>query len=97
MIRRRRRSTTRSGVPAWVVALAAIAVLFFALPVVGLVWRAPWSHAWAYLTEDSALTALRLSMVCSLWATLLSIVFGVPLAWLLARVQFVGRSAVRAL
>ena len=97
MIRRRRRSTTRSGVPPWVVALAAVAVLFFALPVIGLAWRAPWSHAWAYLTEDGALTALRLSMVCSLWATLLSIIFGVPLAWLLARVQFVGRSAVRAL
>lgn len=80
-----------------VLALAAIAVLFFALPLFGLLWRAPWSHAWGYLTEDAALAALRLSLICSLWATLLSVVFGVPLAWLLARVDFPGRGVVRAL
>jgi len=80
-----------------VLALAIVAIAFFALPLIGLLWRAPWSSAWTYLTEDDALTALRLSLVCSLWATGLSIVFGVPLAWLLARVEFRGRGAVRAL
>jgi molybdate transport system permease protein len=92
---RGRRRRVRLPVP--VVALAGVAVLFFALPLVGLVWRAPWSHAWQYLTDDDALTALRLSLQCSLWATLLSVVFGVPLAWVLARVEFRGRSFVRAL
>jgi molybdate transport system permease protein len=77
--------------------LAIIAVLFFALPLVGLLWRAPWSSAWHYLTQDDVVTALRLSMYCSLWATALSIVFGVPLAWMLARVDFPGRGVVRAL
>ena len=78
-------------------ALAALAILFFALPLVGLLWRAPWSNAWGYLTDDNALTALRLSLICSLWATALSVLFGVPLAWVLARVSFPGRGAVRAL
>ena len=87
----------RVSLPAPVLALACVAVLFFALPLVGLLWRAPWSNAWRYLTADDALTALQLSLVCSLWATLLSVVFGVPLAWLLARVDFPGRSIVRAL
>lgn len=82
-------------VPALV--LAGIAIVFFALPLVGLLWRAPWSSAWSYLTDDTALTALRLSLLTSLLATALSIVFGVPLAWLLARVEFPGRGAVRAL
>ncbi len=77
--------------------LALIAITFFALPLVGLLWRAPWSNAWRYLSDDNSLTALRLSIQCSLWATMLSVVFGVPLAWTLARVQFPGRSAVRAL
>jgi len=77
--------------------LAVVALLFFALPLIGLLWRAPWSNAWGYLTEGDALAALRLSLICSLWATLLSVVFGVPLAWLLARVEFPGRGAVRAL
>jgi molybdate transport system permease protein len=64
---------------------------------VGLLWRAPWSSAWTYLTSDTATTALRLSLVSSLWATGLSIVFGVPLAWLLARSELPGRGAIRAL
>jgi molybdate transport system permease protein len=92
-----RRRGRRVTLPAPVLALAVFAVLFFALPLIGLLWRAPWSHAWNYLTDDAALTALRLSLICSLWATLLSIVFGVPLAWLLARVEFPGRGVVRAL
>ena len=92
-----RRRGRRVNLPTPVLALAVVAVLFFALPLVGLLWRAPWSSAWTYLTEKPALTALRLSLICSLWATLLSVVFGVPLAWLLARVDFPGRSAVRAL
>jgi molybdate transport system permease protein len=81
--------------PALVLAGAAIA--FFALPLIGLLWRVPWSDAWSSLTDEAAVTALRLSMVTSLSATTLSILFGVPLAWLLARVEFPGRSAVRAL
>jgi len=93
----RRRRGRRVGLPVPVLALAVVAVVFFALPLIGLLWRAPWSNAWHYLTQDEALTALRLSMVCSLWATGLSIVFGVPLAWLLARVEFPGRGMVRAL
>ena len=77
--------------------LAVMAVAFFALPLIGLLWRAPWSHAVDYISDDSSLTALKLSLICSLWATGFSIVFGVPLAWLLARVEFPGRSIVRAL
>lgn len=94
---RRRHRGRRTSLPIPVLALAIVAVTFFALPLIGLIWRAPWSNAWHYLTQDDALTALRLSMICSLWATALSIVFGVPLAWLLARVEFPGRNAVRAL
>jgi molybdate transport system permease protein len=80
-----------------VVALAAVAVVLFALPFVGLLWRAPWSDAWSLLTSSDTSKALRLSIVCSLWATGLSILLGVPLAWVLARTEFPGRGAVRAL
>lgn len=91
----RRRASERP--PVLVYALASVAILFFTLPLLGLLWRAPWSDAWKYLTDDDSLTALRLSLICSLWATALSALFGVPLAWLLARVQFRGRYLVRAL
>jgi len=83
--------------PLPIVALAVAAVCFFALPLIGLLWRAPWSHAWTYLSDDATATALRLSLVCSLWAMVLSVVFGVPLAWLLARAQIPGRGVLRAL
>ncbi|HEY3485999.1 MAG TPA: molybdate ABC transporter permease subunit, partial [Ilumatobacteraceae bacterium] len=46
---------------------------------------------------DDALTALRLSLVSSAWATVLSVVFRVPLAWVLAKSELPGRGAVRAL
>jgi molybdate transport system permease protein len=77
--------------------LGAAAIAFFVLPVIGLLWRAPWGNLWENLDDPVARTALRLSLICSLWATALSITFGLPLAWLLARVPFPGRRLVRAL
>ena len=94
---RRHRAASAERLPLPVLALAVAAVIFFALPFIGLLWRAPWSSMWAILTDRAVLTALRLSLVTTLWATALSVVFGVPLAWLLARVDFPGRGLVRAL
>ena len=72
-------------------------VLFFGLPLAGLLWRAPWGEFMSVLREDSAQQALRLSLICSLSATGLSVLFGIPIAWLLARGRFAGLSVVRAL
>lgn len=79
------------------IALAAVALAFIVLPLVGLVQQVPWGRLWGDLGTPEARDALRLSLVCSLWATLLAVVFGVPLAWVLARVSFPGRSIARAL
>jgi molybdate transport system permease protein len=92
---RRRGGRERLPLPALIIALIAIG--FFALPFLGIVWRAPWSKAWAVLSEESVRQALWLSIRCSLWASGLALIFGVPLAWLLARVDFPGRGIVRAL
>ena len=77
--------------------LALVAVVFFTLPLVGLLQRAPWGSIWDDITSPVARDAIRISLVCSLWATGLSILFGVPLAYVLARQRFFGRSFVRAL
>ncbi len=92
-----RRRVLRQRLPWPVLTLAAVAVGFFALPLVGLLWRAPWSSAWGILSRSTVRDALLLSIECSLWATVISVLFGVPLAWVLARVDFPGRGAVRAL
>lgn len=83
--------------PAAAVALAVVAIAFFALPFAGLLWRVPWSRLWDVLSSSEVRAALRLSLVTSVIAALLSLLFGVPLAWLLARVNFPGRRFVRAL
>ena len=83
--------------PAGFVPLAAVALAFLALPVIGLVVRAPWRDMPADLTAPGVLTALRLSLICSFSAVALSAAVGVPLAWILARVPFRGRTIVRAL
>jgi molybdate transport system permease protein len=85
------------GVPLVAVLLALVAVAFFVLPLVGLLQRAPWSDVWDDLATPAARDAMRLSLECSLWATALSLVFGVPLAYVLARASFPGRALVRAL
>jgi len=95
--RNRRRAVALQRPPAAIIAIAAVAIAFFALPFLGLLWRVPWTDAWSLLTTQSSLTALRLSVTTSLWATALSIAFGVPLAWMLARYGFPGRRIVRAL
>jgi molybdate transport system permease protein len=92
---RRRVGRDRLPIPALVLAIAAI--VFFALPFIGLLWKAPWSATWSILTSHGSLAALRLSIYCAVWATVLATIFGVPLAWLLARVPFPGRGFARAL
>jgi molybdate transport system permease protein len=90
--------TRRGPRPPWLaVALAAVGFAFVVLPLIGLVQQVPWGHLWEDLRTPEATDALRLSLVCSLWATALTVVLGVPLAWVLARVRFPGRSLVRAL
>jgi molybdate transport system permease protein len=76
---------------------AVAGLLFLVLPVAGLLVRAPWSTLGTRLAEPQVLDALRLSLVAATAATAICVVFGVPLAWLLARVEFAGRRIVRAL
>ncbi|PWU62384.1 molybdate ABC transporter permease subunit, partial [Micromonospora globispora] len=76
---------------------AGLGLLFLVLPLVGLLARAPWTTLPQRLTQPGVLTALRLSLQTATLATLLCVALGVPLAWLLARVEFPGRRLVRAL
>ncbi|WP_081898482.1 ABC transporter permease [Herbidospora cretacea] len=70
---------------------------FLVLPLAGLLVRAPWSTLPRRLSEPQVLEALRLSLVTASVATVVCLVLGVPLAWLLARTDFPGRRLLRAL
>ena len=75
---------------------AAGAVALVGLPLVGLVQGAAWSELGSDLASPEVGLALRLSLECSLGALAVALVLGVPLAWVLARVEFPGRALVRA-
>lgn len=84
--------------PPAIALLAAFGLVAFVVaPLLGLLQRMPWSDLAGLLAEPGVRTALRVSLICSLSATALSLVFGLPLAWTLARAPFPGRSFVRAL
>lgn len=77
--------------------LAATGLAVFAVPLLGLLARTPWADLPGLLTGSIVGDALRLSLVTSLSATAVAAMLGVPLAWVLARVEFPGRSLVRGI
>jgi molybdate transport system permease protein len=87
----------RTRVPVALLLPAAVALAFLVLPLVGLLVRAPWSTMAQRLTAPGVLDALRLSLETATAATVVCVVVGVPLAWLLARVELPGRRLIRAL
>ena len=91
----RRRRTQRA--PVALLVPAALGLGFLVLPLVGLLVRAPWIGLPRRLSDPAILVALRLSLQTATLATLLCLALGVPLAWLLARVEVPGRRLVRAL
>lgn len=88
----------RAGrLPRWVIVPASLGVLVVLLPLVALATRVDWSRIGDLLGRPSSLAALTLSVQTSLTALLCCVVVGVPLALLLARADFPGRSLIRAL
>ncbi|WP_372443724.1 molybdate ABC transporter permease subunit [Streptomyces adelaidensis] len=87
----------RGSVPVPLLLPALLGLAFLVLPLVALLVRTPWSSLPEQLTSAAVWEALRLSLLCATLATAVSLVIGVPLAWLLARVEFPGRGLVRAL
>ena len=91
------RAREGAGIPAPLLIPAALGIAFLVLPVVGLLVRTPWADLGSLLTAPSVGEALRLSVVSATLATLLSLLMGVPLAWVLARSRVRGRALLRAL
>ncbi len=85
----------KRGLPLPLVPAAALAVAFLVVPLVVLVAQVSWTRLPELLTAPAALAALRLSLVCSLAATALSVLLGVPLAWLLAHGRGPGIALLR--
>jgi molybdate transport system permease protein len=93
-----RRTRVRAGRVPWILVVpAVVGVLFLLLPFAGLLVRAPWSTMGERVTDPAIRAALWLSLSTASVATAVSLILGVPLAWLLARTDFPGRRLLRAL
>ncbi|WP_082514552.1 ABC transporter permease [Frigoribacterium sp. Leaf164] len=69
--------------PVLVLVPALVGLALLVLPAVALLVRAPWATLAPRLLSEGVLDALRVSLTSALLATALSLVLGVPLAWLL--------------
>jgi molybdate transport system permease protein len=98
MTRPRHSSEHRGGRrPYGLLAPALLAVAFLLTPLLALLIRTPWSNLPHLLSTDDVVTPLRLSLETASLATVASLLLGVPLAWVLARLEFRGRGLLRAL
>ncbi|MGA9278361.1 ABC transporter permease [Ilumatobacter sp.] len=84
--------------PPWILTvLATVGAALFVVPLIGLLGVTPWSELPSLLTDDVVVDALKLSLITSVAAAVCATVIGVPLAWVLSRVEFRGRSLLRAI
>lgn len=74
----------------------AIAALVLVVPLVTLVADTPWDRFGAQLATSAVRDALWLTVLASVLTVFFCLLLGTPLAWVLARVAFPGRSLVRA-
>lgn len=87
----------RSRLPVVLVLPAVVGLAFLLVPLAGLLIKAPWATLPTQLFSQEVGQALQLSLICASLATIVCLVLGVPLAWLLARSDLPGRGVLRAL
>lgn len=74
-----------TDLPRWVYLPAAAGAVFVVLPLLAIAVKVDWPHFWSLITSSSSKTALLLSLKTAAASTALCVVFGVPMALVLAR------------
>ena len=82
----------------WVFILPSLVLLvLLGLPIFAVFWKSLNSNFFTFALAPTALSALRLSLLTSSLSTLLAIAAGMPLAYILARWKFHGKTALELL
>jgi sulfate transport system permease protein len=70
------------------------------LPLAAIAWQAAsggWQEFWLAVTSNAALESFRVTLTISAGVTLVNVVFGLLIAWVLVRDDFVGKRLVDAI
>ncbi|MEZ0360227.1 sulfate ABC transporter permease subunit CysT [Mycobacterium sp. SA01] len=91
----RRHGTTSLRVGAASIWLSVIVLL----PLAAIVWQSAkggWHDFWATVTSNAALESFKVTLTISIGVTVVNAVFGLLVAWVLTRDEFVGKRLVDA-
>ncbi len=86
-----------ASLPRWVFLPAVAAAVFVVLPLVAMAAEVDWSRFGSLITSPASVSALLLSLRTAALSTLLCVVFGTPLALVLARYRGRRFRVLRAL
>lgn len=82
----------------WVLVFFGVIILgFLVIPLVGILTGNPLDVLLTTVSEKEVLASVYLTMKVSFWSTLFALITGLPLAYIIARYKFWGRSFVETL
>lgn len=88
---------TLRGSPVILQLLSLPLLLFFAIPIVAVVFQVSLTDIWSGLRQPQVLQAVGISLKTSLISTMLTLLLGTPVAYLLGRHNFPGKRLFEAL
>lgn len=84
--------------PGWIFVLPSLVLIgLLGLPLLALAWRAVGKDFFSFALSPTALAALKLSLLTSILSVLIALAGGTPLAYILARRRFRGKTALELL
>ncbi|MDT5225507.1 MAG: sulfate/thiosulfate transport system permease protein [Mycobacterium sp.] len=93
-------STSSCGIPLQVGVVTLWLSIIVLLPLAAIAWQSVgggWEHFWLAVTSHAALESFKVTLIISVVVTVLDVVFGVLVAWMLVRDDFVGKGLLDAL
>ncbi len=77
--------------------LAGLFFLFIGIPLVSLLFRESPALVWSEMLQPDVFQALQLSLLTTTLSAVVAILFGLPVAYVLARIEFPGRKVLETL
>jgi molybdate transport system permease protein len=96
-VTRRTGGPIQVGLPSWVYLPATVGALFVIVPLVAILLKIDWPNFIPLITSESSRAALVLSLKTATASTAVCVLIGVPMALVLARGRFPGKSILRGL